>query len=406
MCEKSNCFVRLALFLLAGTMICSAGKTLSAQSTLEALDSELSSVEFGPQNDSWLSSSLGDNEAASLWATQPDNSFVAETFDNVAPGQYFASPTAENNAASELWPSLNSSPSIQSQFNENLHRPTEAPVIGRHSDRRVYFGIEALYLIRSGIDGGKFVYDDNGVALNYSDLEPGSSADLRLRWARVDGTGKGTEFVLLKSNGFDERVTVDGPNVFPVFYYSVPASAQDSWDIEMNSDLDSYELNWWGGSQPDLRFGIGGRYVRFQEEFNITNSANTAAGFFSTTDNEMFGVQLLAEYRKWVGNTTLIEAGNRTGLYYNGIDVVASAANGELNRDTNGLAFVGNWNAGLRFHKGLGAWRIGYEAIMLSGVATGPAQSEALRILDPEVGEIVTGTAFYHGVYGGFELMF
>lgn len=394
--------------------------TLSAQSMLEDPESgsslldanaSLGSVEFRPENDSWLSSSLGDDEAASLWATQPGHSFAADTFNNANPGeaptQYSSAPAAENNAASELWPGVTSSQAFEPQIGGDLQGPAEAPVIGLHSDRRVYFGIEGVHLIRSGLTGDKFVYDDNGVALRYSDLEPGSSTDLRLRWARVDGTGKGSEFVILKSNGFAERVTVDGPNVFPVFYYSVPANAQESWDIELNSSLDSYELNWWGGSLPNFRCGIGGRYVRFREDFNITNSGNTAAGFFSTTDNEMFGVQLLAEFRKWVGNTTLIEAGNRTGLYYNGIDVVASAANGELDRSTNELAFVGNWNAGLRFYKsGLGSWRIGYEAIMLSGVATGPEQSEALRILEPEVNEIVTGTAFYHGFYGGFELMF
>jgi len=324
-------------------------------------------------------------------------------------GPVFMQPVSDvtSNAASQLWQDVTpqqsfglSGPVVQSQL----------PQRQTHSDRRTYVGVEAIYLVRDGLSPADFVFDDNGASLNFSDLDAGSSFDGRLRWSRVDGTGKGYEFVVLKSDGFSSRNIVNGPNVVPIFFNSVPSEPVDTYEVQYDSSLETYELNYWGGSRPNLRFGVGGRFINLREEFDIlsTPSQVTAptGGNFSDTDNDLFGVQFLAEFRKWISRSTVLEAGSRTGIYNNNIDVRAFASNGQLHRETNLFSFVGNWNAGLRFHNSLGYWRVGYEAIYLTNVAVAPDQSETLSLFNTSANEIVAGDAFYHGVYAGFELMF
>lgn len=314
-----------------------------------------------------------------------------------------------SNTASHLWQDVTPRqsvefpgpvPAVQSQL----------PQRTTHSDRRTYVGVEAIYLSRGGLTPTDFVFDDNGTSLNFSDLDAGNSFDARLRWSRVDGTGKGYELVVLKSDGFSSRNIVNGPNVIPVFFNSIPAEPVDNYDIEYDSSLETYELNYWGGSVPNWRFGVGGRFINFRERFDILSTPtavpNSTGGNFSDTDNDLLGVQFLAEFRKWISRSTVIEAGSRTGIYNNNVDVRAFAANGQLHRETNLFSFVGNWNAGLRFHNSLGYWRVGYETIFLTNVAVAPDQSEALSLFNTSANEIVAGDAFYHGVYAGFELMF
>ena len=338
---------------------------------------------------------------SSLWTENNQENAVFEVSAATGIADTVESPSLSN----ALWKNTSTvPPQILTGNGEYLPQTSSTPA---GSARRMQVALEAVYLSRGSLDGGDFVFDDNGVALNYSELEPGTSTDLRIRWSRVDGYGKGWEFVALKSDSFNARTVVDGPNVVPVFYNAIPAVAQPSWDIDYDSDFETYELNWWGGDRPNLRFGGGFRFINFREEFDIVRTAAPSVGFFSDTDNDLIGFQFLVEYRKWISNQTQLEFGNRTGIFNNNIDVRAFAANGQLHREADAFSFVGNWNAGVRFHTtGLGSWRFGYEAVLLTGVAVAPEQSEALSLFNPSANNIQLGDVFFHGAYGGFEFLF
>lgn len=289
---------------------------------------------------------------------------------------------------------------------------------GYQSDQSAYLGfgptnavhprffVEGVFLSRSKIDPGVFVFDDNGSVMDYDDLSLGMGGGLRVGMQYFAPDETGWEFAFLTQDDQQNSV-VTGPNVTPFFFNGIPADPEPSWDVDYDSELRSYEFNRWVRHNSRTRMGFGTRQISLRENFNILSTADPTSGFRSDSDNDLFGGQLMIERNRPLGHGLQLVLGGKAGGYYNNVDVRAFALNGQIHREDSQFSFVGDFKAGLTMDvNSLVRLQAGYQGLIMTDLALAPNQSETLAVLDQNFGEIDFGTIFFHGFYFGGTLAF
>ncbi len=265
--------------------------------------------------------------------------------------------------------------------------------------KRTHFqlGVEGVALARSAPTGGAFVFDDNGTALSYTDLGLGLDVGIRYTGRFFADNESGLEFVYLSLDSSMNQ-TVAGPNVLPVVFNGTPADPQPSYDIQYDSSLSSYELNFWLHSTNSWRFGIGYRQFELAEQFNVIQTFDPTLGFFSDTTNQLKGIQLLIEKRHDLSELIQFFAVGKLGFMQNDVQIDAFASNAEVHALGDTSSFVADINTGLRFTMTEYAQlSIGYQALLFTNIAVAPEQSQQFSLFDPAVGSTQYGNAPFHG---------
>lgn len=131
-------------------------------------------------------------------------------------------------------------------------------------------------------------------------------------------------------------------------------------------------------------------------------------GFFSRTENKIFGGQLTAQIFRPVAGRLYLEGGAAGGYGFNQITTESDTAgddNDTRTRRNAGTGFI-SFNGGFNFQPTNGVTlRAGYEGLFLGNVGLAPDQSAGIVTNGAEA-TISTGGLYFGGVYVGAVFAF
>ena len=167
-----------------------------------------------------------------------------------------------------------------------------------------------------------------------------------------------------------------------------------------------YKSKFWIGDvsvanriHPKVAVWAGVGFGELKESFDLL-SGNT--GFFSDTKNEMVGFHLGSDFVVWSNGHSRIEGGVNGGIYHNDIEVFADTLTIDRRWSQDETAFIGGANIAWVIPFWPFNFRIGYQAVLLSGVALAPDQSAAFDLFT-NAGTADVGDVVYHGGILGIE---
>ena len=271
-------------------------------------------------------------------------------------------------------------------------------------------GIDGLFFSR-GLDGGSsFATNNAGESFSNADFDFDTETTARYRLGLASEYGTGFEFVYYDFNEFSGTLSLTGAGITPTFFGGNPAEAADSYTATYQSRIKNAELNVWSRRSERIRVGYGLRYISVQEQYDITlgadsgtagsgNTGGSFSGFFSKTDNDLFGGQIMLELFHPVTSSMYLEGGVKGLLLNNDADLDVDTANFDLSGDDSFVTGGVNFNGGVSYRALRGVHlRAGYEGVFIGSVASGAAQSESNSVFDGFV--IPTGESLYYG--GGY----
>ena len=148
---------------------------------------------------------------------------------------------------------------------------------------------------------------------------------------------------------------------------------------------------------------VGFRVFDLREEFNIWETG-TNAGFFSDTDNEMYGLQIGGQGLLFQGPRFRLETTAKAGVFYDDVSLFAVDATRQLKTNFTRTAFAGELQLTLSYQVGPRMLlRTGYQALWLSGVGKAPDQSVDSSISAGRA-VLATGDIIYQGGFLGLEI--
>ena len=170
-------------------------------------------------------------------------------------------------------------------------------------------------------------------------------------------------------------------------------------------------MNVWARRSEGLRVGYGLRHFSVEEKYDITVGADSTTtdpaaggaggftGFFSKTDNNLFGGQIMLELYRRIAPGMYLEGGVKGLLLNNRADIDVNTANVDLSGEDSFITGGVNFNGGVsyRIFRGF-SLRAGYEGVFIGSVAAGSAQSENNDVFSGAVSPF--GESLYFG--GGY----
>jgi hypothetical protein len=273
---------------------------------------------------------------------------------------------------------------------------------------RIQFTLDLLVMDRTGADSTPFLIDTQtgGVLLSTGELNDDAEPGLRAGVTIMGQDGYDVEFSYLGLDTFEDVATrtSDNPIAF-AFFGGLPANPQQSYSVDYRSDLSSGEINLRRRVGPQVTWLAGFRFLELRESFHVLSSNG---GFFSNTDNDLYGFQLGGEVHLFRVRRSLLFSTVKAGVYYNNADVTATAssAGGTISfiDDEDTAAFVGDLAVGMLIPMGPSAdLRIGYQGLFLDGVGLAPDQSNSYSLFTSS-GTLDESTIYYHGGFVGVDV--
>jgi opacity protein-like surface antigen len=281
---------------------------------------------------------------------------------------------------------------------------------------RLQIGLDYLFFSRGAAADNFFASNDIGDTFSLADIDPGHETTLRYRFLIANDGGTGFEITGYEFEEFNGSLALEGEGITPQFFGGIPADPADAYVANYKSRLTNIEANAWRRSGERLKLGLGLRHFKLEEEFDIEISADQSStgtttgtsenGFFSDTENKIFGAQLMARVYRPVTNKVYLEGGVNGGYGFNRITTDSDTANIDSHTEENtGTGFF-SFNGGvtLRPMDGL-SLRAGYEGLLLTDVALSPDQSQSINAFSG-TGEIQTGELYFGGAYFGGTISF
>jgi hypothetical protein len=275
---------------------------------------------------------------------------------------------------------------------------------------RVQFTLDLLVLDRTGTDSEPLLIDTQtgAVLLNTDGVLDDAEAGLRAGITILGDDGYDLEFSYLGLDTLENVVTRTSPNPIAfAFFGGLPSNPQQSYAVDYRSDLGSGEINVRRRLGPQVTWLAGFRFLELRENFDILSGANR--GFFSNTDNDLYGLQLGGDVHLFRVRRSLLFSTVKAGVYYNNADVTATAASpggAQLSfiDDEDTAAFVGDLAVGMLIPMGPSAdLRIGYQGLFLDGVGLAPDQLDNFSLFTSS-GTLDEASIYYHGGFVGVDV--
>lgn len=311
------------------------------------------------------------------------------------------------------------------QRNDAWHRTDsgqlwETPVgtDDRWYDGRLHlqFGLDYLYFSRGAAADNFFASNDAGETFSLADIDPGNDTTIRYRLLIADDGGTGLELLGYEFEDFNGSLSLEGEGITPQFFGLIPADPAPSYDASYKSQLSNLEANIWRRNGERLKIGCGLRYIKLEEEFDIefiedpnaTGNTTTMVedGFFSSTENRIFGAQLMARVYRPVVRKVYLEGGVNGGIGFNRITADSDTANIDSQTEDDISTGFFSFNGGVSYRPMDGlSLHAGYEGLLLTAVALSPDQSAAIDSFNG-TGDIQTGELYFGGAYFGGTVRF
>lgn len=205
-------------------------------------------------------------------------------------------------------------------------------------------------------------------------------------------------------NSLDATRTVTSPDeVRTSFFGGTTSDPIFAYNYNYSSNLYSGEANFRLYHAQRLRPLIGIRYLKLEDTFNqVEFTSSGTAGFFSLTNNSLFGAQLgleatLLRYRSWDWFAV-----GKYGAMHNSVECSALAAPGgvDTTRNFDGSSYCslvdGQTGLIFRFVDAL-HFRAAYQALYCSDIATGVDQSGSIDFFSSS-NQIFFDSRFWQGV--------
>ena len=277
----------------------------------------------------------------------------------------------------------------------------------------VSFSVEEMIITRTEPENLDFVFDGTGAPiLNAQQLEFDVDTGVRFDLILFNHNPRpyDWQFVHFRTDTFLNTEMPSAPGAFFVWFNGVPLTPQDTYVTQYRSKLKSTEVNLRRRATPRMTFLCGLRYIDLRERLDILTSTSPPTGYFSGSENELYGIQIGGEVVLWSNGVTRLEARAKGGMFYNDIGVHALAADAggaplkEHWQDEH-LAFAGEANVGLV----IPAWpcnvRIGYQVIWMTGVALAPDQMDDYDLPLNNFASVDVGSPVWHGGLISFEFV-
>lgn len=295
---------------------------------------------------------------------------------------------------------------------------------------RVGIQLGVLGLVRERPDNQILAYNENSQPiLSASDLQGsmqfGVNAMLDVYNVHHALGGTDLQFGYFGINSLDSQQDVTAGEVDAVFFNGRFIDPPPDFTFLYSSNLYSGEANLRFMSRSRIRPIVGLRFLKFEDQYDVYRYAQVVqvvpgvpsvpgvtvvptgesvkVGGFSKTNNHMFGGQFGAEADVWRVGRTRWYASGKFSTMYNQVDGSALAADVDGNTvekyyGDKHFATLVDAGTGLEYgFAGPLSFRVGYRALLASGVATGLDQNQSIRILSP--GEtVVFGSQQWHGI--------
>lgn len=282
---------------------------------------------------------------------------------------------------------------------------------------------DLLHFSRAIAGGGTFATNDSGQSFSVSDIEIDPKSAVRYRLAIASEYGTGYEFVGYDFDEFSGALSLEGEGITPVFFGGVPSEPVDAYTATYQSRIKNYEFNIWARRTESLRVGYGLRHFSIEENFDITQAESSGSttptmgggavggvpesvGFFSATDNNLFGGQIMVELFRRISTGTYLQGGVKGMLLNNRADLDVNTENIDMSGEDSFITGGVNFHGGLSYRPFRGVnLRAGYEGVFIGSVASGLSQSENNSLFDGSISPVGEGL-YYGGGYFGCAITF
>ena len=335
-----------------------------------------------------------------------------------------ATPVADPNTKTD-WITPDGRINLENESPESQLWAPDGPATGGWKDGPLGLqsGIDWLFFSRS-IDGGSpFAFTDSGESFSNADFDFDIESTARYRLGIASEFGTGYEFVYYDFQSFTGSLALTGEGITPFFFGIIPAEPVESYTANYDSRIKNFELNVWARRSERVRVGYGLRYFSIEEDYDVlfddgsgssgstTTPTNTNAGsegFFSSTDNDLFGGQIMLELYHPMTTTVSFNGGAKGMLLNNDAEIDVDTANldsnGEDSFTTGGVNFWGGVT--YRPIRGL-SLQAGYEGVFIGSVATAASQSDNSNSIGYSESVSPFGEGLYFGGgYAGCTLTF
>lgn len=217
------------------------------------------------------------------------------------------------------------------------------------------------------------------------------------------------------SGELEESFTRESPSTNVQFFNAAAAEERQRYTANYRSYLNLGDI---GLRKEFGRFTsiyASGAIGRLKEDLNLVGESTVSAdpsdpnaapnppgSLTSEVENNLYGVNLGARRQLFNNGNLRLEITGVAGAYFNDMEVNATSANHQGKWNDSDIAYSGVANASLVIPAWPVNFRVGYQAVWLSGVAIAPEASRTLDIIG-NGGDISTNDVLYHGLIIGVE---
>ena len=269
---------------------------------------------------------------------------------------------------------------------------------------RVVVDLGTIGLIRETPDDQVIAVDENAVPILNADSLQGSmqfgfKAMVDVLDVRPWFGGTDLQLGYFGINSLDAGARVSALEVNSVFFQAFPLNPPTAFDFSYSTNLYSGEANLRFGSRNRLRPIAGLRYLKLEDTYDVfESSSGSRTGFYSLTNNSLFGGQFGLEGDLWQTRRVNFYGFGKVGAMHNEVEGSATAQNAykEFSDSTYTTLVDAGTGAIIRFAGPL-SFKVGYRSLFASALALGIDQNEAISIF-PGPNTVKFNSQHWHGV--------
>ena len=263
------------------------------------------------------------------------------------------------------------------------------------------FAFDFLIIERSHVDPMNLVTVDGVDVFSTTDFDFDASGAFRFTATFPSPCGVDFQFSYLGSHDFMATQTFTGGVVQDAFFGGV--GTQTELYLMYEAPLDSFEMNFRARQWKRFAPLVGIRFVTLNETSFQLDVTNSVAGQ-SSAKNTLVGIQFGGEWLLGRAGKWRLESVLKGGVYYNDMNIEASALNVDFNRWFSTTAFVGEASLMAVYEFAPHAsFRIGYQGLWLEGTALLFDQYDNFHYTTGN-GSVDLGSVNFQGGYAGFDL--